>query len=167
MTSPTDAELVAAAQVGDAAALGALLQRHRAGMYAAVLGVLGWSPEAEDAVQDAALTALTRIGQLREPAAVGAWLRAIARNGARMRVRSATIPGEALPETLADRGPTPEQVLDRHALRNWVWTALRELSEPLQTVVLLRWFTDVTSYEQIAALCEVPVGTVRSRLSEA
>lgn len=46
-------------------------------------------------------------------------------------------------------------------------TAVGALSEPLQTAVLLRYFTQVTAYEQIAALCDVPVGTVRSRLSEA
>jgi RNA polymerase sigma-70 factor (ECF subfamily) len=44
---------------------------------------------------------------------------------------------------------------------------LESLSEPLQTVVLLRYFTEVRSYDQIAAACEVPVGTVRSRLHEA
>ena len=43
----------------------------------------------------------------------------------------------------------------------------QELSEPLQVVVLLRYFSDVSTYSQIAALLGVPVGTVRSRLNEA
>ncbi|WP_406319317.1 RNA polymerase sigma factor [Streptomyces sp. NBC_00118] len=47
------------------------------------LGLPGHGPDAEDAVQDATLTALRRIGDVRDPAAVGAWLRAIVRNIAR------------------------------------------------------------------------------------
>ena len=169
MTTPTDAELVLTARHGDDGALATLLERHRAGMHATALAVLGWSPDTEDVVQDAMLTAVARLGDLRDPAAAGAWLRALARNGARMRIRASGrvaftgMPAEDVPSV----EPTPEQVLEGHALRDWVWSALQELSEPLQTAVLLRYFTQVTAYEQIAALCGVPVGTVRSRLSEA
>lgn len=67
----------------------------------------------------------------------------------------------------SDGPPDPAEVLDRHALRNWVWTALEDLSPGLRLVTMLRYFTDVTSYEDIAALCATPVGTVRSRLSHA
>ncbi|SDO95947.1 RNA polymerase sigma-70 factor, ECF subfamily [Actinacidiphila guanduensis] len=63
--------------------------------------------------------------------------------------------------------PDPAEVLERHALRDWVWSALEDLSPALQLVTMLRYFTDVTSYEDMAALCAVPVGTVRSRLHQA
>lgn len=63
--------------------------------------------------------------------------------------------------------PDPAEILDRHALRDWVWSALEDLSPGLRLVTMLRYFTDVTSYEDIAALCAVPVGTVRSRLHQA
>ena len=53
------------------------------------------------------------------------------------------------------------------ALRDWVWSAVDGLSQPLREVVLLRYFTEVRSYAAIAALCGVPVGTVRSRLNQA
>ena len=56
--------------------------------------------------------------------------------------------------------------MDR-ALRDWLCSALAGLSEPLQLVVLLRYFTGVTSYAQIAAVCGIPIGTVRSRLNDA
>ena len=160
---------MAAARGGDAAGLGALLERHRPGMRAVALNLLGWRPDAEDVVQDAILVALARLGDLRDPAAAGPWLRAITRNAALMRLRSSGretalgLPADDLPAL----EPTPEDVLDNHALRDWVWSALAELSESLQVAVLLRYFTTVTSYEQIAAACEVPVGTVRSRLNQA
>ncbi len=165
----SDTDLVLAARGGDGGALASLLERHRAGMTATALAVLGWTPETEDVVQDAMLVGLTRLDQLRDPAAAGPWLRALVRNGARMQARSArreTVTGEVF-EHLPSRDPTPEEALDGLATQNWVRAAISRLSEPLQTVVLLRYFTAVSAYDQIAALCGVPVGTVRSRLSEA
>lgn len=166
-SSPSDAELVFRAQAGEAGALGLLLTRHQAGMRAVSLAVLGHGPDAEDALQDAMLVALRRIGDVREPAAVGAWLRMIVRNACRMRLRA---PREApLSEGLVPVSElaNPERTVEEHALRDWIWHAMEELSDPLRLTVMLRHFSGVTSYEQIAALCGVPVGTVRSRLSQA
>jgi RNA polymerase sigma-70 factor (ECF subfamily) len=166
---PGDGALVAAVRAGEPAALGLLLERHRAAMRAVAVSLLGWGPDAEDAVQDAMLVALRRIGDLRDPAAAGAWLQAVTRNGCRARLRRRADAGPAAhdPDTVPSTTAGPEQAVEEHALREWVWAALESLSEPLQTVVLLRYFTEVRSYDQIAAACEVPVGTVRSRLHEA
>ena len=60
--APADADLVVAAQHGDVEALGLLLARHKPTMRAVALSVLGYGPEAEDAVQDAALVALSARG---------------------------------------------------------------------------------------------------------
>lgn len=57
----SDAQLARAAQSGDAASLGVLLERHRAPLYALALRFLGYSSEAQDAVQDTFLTALRAI----------------------------------------------------------------------------------------------------------
>jgi RNA polymerase sigma-70 factor (ECF subfamily) len=134
-------------------------------MRAVALSLLGHGPDVDDVLQDAALVALRRIGDVRDPAAVGPWLRMIVRNACRMRLRvPAVVP---FTEEFASRAPTPEQVVEEHALRDWVWRAMEELSPPLRTAVMLRHFSGITSYEQIAAACEVPVGTVRSRLSQA
>ncbi|MGH3647469.1 MAG: RNA polymerase sigma factor [Micromonosporaceae bacterium] len=165
----SDAELVRGAQSGDAGCLGSLLQRHLAGMHAVALSILGAGPDAEDAVQDTMLVALRRITEVRDPGAVGAWLRTIVRNSCRMRLRRrrpAPLTDAVL--TVAVSGePTPEALLERQALRDWVWHALEELSEPLRLVTMLRYFSEVSSYQEIAAVCGVPVGTVRSRLCEA
>jgi Sigma-70, region 4 len=48
-----------------------------------------------------------------------------------------------------------------------VWCALSQLSEPLRLVALRRYFSDACTYQEIAALCDIPVGTVRSRLNQA
>ncbi|MEV5844026.1 sigma-70 family RNA polymerase sigma factor [Streptomyces sp. NPDC051985] len=181
---PTDEELTRRAQAGETAALGLLLARHQAPMRAVALSLLGYGPDAEDAVQDAALTALRRIGDVRDPAAVGAWLRAIVRNSSRMRLRAARDTPARL-ESLdrlhtCDDGLSyppyppypaqlthPERVVDQHAMRDWIWDALEQLPEPLRLVLMLRHFSGITSYQEIARACEIPVGTVRSRLNQA
>jgi RNA polymerase sigma factor (sigma-70 family) len=164
MMVPSDAELVASARAGDPAGLGALIQRHHASMLAVALAVLGHRPEAEDAVQDAAVTALARLSELRDPSAAGAWLRAIVRNNCAMILRRQR-PAAALDE-LAAAAANPEELLERHALQGWTLRALDALSEPLQLTLLLRYFTGLTAYEDIAAFSCVPIGTVRSRLAE-
>jgi RNA polymerase sigma-70 factor (ECF subfamily) len=160
-----DAELTRAAQRGEVAALGLLLERHEAGMRAVALSIPGPGPDAEDAVQGAALIAPRGIADVRDPAAVGPWLRMIVRNRCRGLLRDArpTAPLTALPPNLDD----PQQWLERHALRDWVWEAMDQLSPTLRLPFVLRHFSDgLTSYERIAEICAVPVGTVRSRLNQ-
>lgn len=180
LNAPTDEQLTRRAQAGETAALGLLLARHQAPMRAVALSLLGYGPDAEDAVQDAALTALRRIGDVRDPAAVGAWLRAIVRNGSRMRLRAAReTPGLDGLDHLHAHGfgqsyPSyppylshPERVVDQHAMRDWIWAAVEQLPEPLRLVLMLRHFSNITSYQEIAHACDIPVGTVRSRLNQA
>ncbi|MEO3807792.1 sigma-70 family RNA polymerase sigma factor [Sphaerisporangium sp. B11E5] len=163
----SDTELTLGAQAGDVAALGVLLARHQAGMRAVALSLLGHGPDADDAVQDAALVALRRIGDVRDPAAVGPWLRMIVRNACRTRLRAARTMWPVAESALPSTDATPEQTLERHALRDWIWHAVEELSPPIRMAVMLRYFsTGVTTYEQIATACGVPMGTVRSRLSQ-
>jgi RNA polymerase sigma factor (sigma-70 family) len=161
-----DADLTRSAQAGDVAALGTLLARHQSGMRAVALSLLGHSADVEDVLQDAAVTALRRIGDVREPAAVGAWLRMIVRNACRTRLRNTTYPLSVDEIALVSPDLTPEQALDHHALRDWIWSAMEELPTQTRLAIMLRHFsTSVTSYQQIADACGVPVGTVRSRLS--
>ena len=166
----SDAELVRAAQNGDAASLGLLLERHRAPMYTLALWMLGHGPEAQDTVQDAFLVALRKIDQLRDPEAVGAWLRAVVHNAcvSRLRRRRGEVPLDDV-SRYVERGSSEssvEETIDRLAMRDWVWTALSELSESLQATAMLRYFGSYTSYEEISAILGVPVGTVRSRLNQ-
>ena len=107
----SDAELTRAAQAGDAGSLGVLLARHEAGMRAVALGMIGYGPDTDDVVQDAALVAVRRITDVRNPAAVGPWLRAVVRNECRMRLRSRHVGdrgGEIL-SALPSEDPMPEE----------------------------------------------------------
>ncbi|WP_329361137.1 sigma-70 family RNA polymerase sigma factor [Streptomyces sp. NBC_00669] len=163
-----DAALTQAAQGGDTAALGVLLERHRAGMRAVALSLLGPGPDADDVMQDAALVALRRIVDVQDPEAVGPWLRMVVRNGCRSLLRASrrTLPVEQV--LLPPDDATPDQVLERQALCDWLREAVEQLPPVLRMPVVLRYFTTgATSYQQIADACAIPVGTVRSRLSRA
>lgn len=164
----SDTELTRAAQSGDTGSLGVLLARHEAGMRAVALGMIGYGPDTDDVVQDAALVAVLRITDVRNPAAVGPWLRAVVRNECRMRLRSRHVgdQGGEILSALPSDDPMPDQLIDRQMLQDWVWHAIEELSPSLRVVAMLRYFSDVSSYEQIAAVCGLPIGTVRSRLSQ-
>lgn len=153
------------ARGGDPQAFAVLVMRHRAVMIAVAAGVLGGGPEVEDVVQDASLVALTGLGQLRDPAAARGWLTGITRNLARARLRR----GIPLPVDLSvvAAGDDPWVQLEQASLRDWVWAAIGGLSQPLQDVIVLRYFSGVGSYAAMAAALGVPVGTVRSRLHQA
>jgi len=165
---PTDAELAVAARGGDCACLGLLLERHRARLYAAALRVLGYGPEAEDAVHDTFLIALRHIGGLKDPQAVVGWLHIVLHRCCLRQLRRRR--GEILTADVPDRPDeraSIEERLEKVALREWVWDALRKLPEPLQATAMLRYFGSYQTYEELAAILAVPIGTVRSRLSEA
>ena len=161
----SDAGLVHSALGGDMASFSALLDRYRASLYARALAYLARPEDAADAVQETFLLALTRLGQVRDPEAVGGWLHAVLRSVCAMELRS-RIGRVTVAEIDADV-PAAQDAVGQLALRDWVWAALEDLPEPLRLVTLLRFFGGGHSYAEIAQLCGVPVGTVRSRLHQA
>jgi len=162
----SDAELGSLARDGDVQALAGLLERCRPSLYATAVGLLGNRADALDAVQDTFVIALVRLGELRHPGAARAWLRTVLRNVCLMRIRQRReIPAARV--ELPDVLPGPEEALENHAMREWVWHALDSLSADEQLAIMLRHFTRCTSYAAIAHVTAVPVGTVRSRLNRA
>ncbi len=170
MDSLSDGDLVLAAQAGDVASLGLLFERYRVSLHALALGIVGYGPQAQDAVHDTFLIALRRLDTLHDPGAVGGWLHAVTRNVCLETLRRASrlVPLDALPHR--DLIPAAEASLDEQidqlALKEWVWTALSTLSETLRVTAMLRYFGSRSSYEEIALVLGVPVGTVKSRLSQ-
>jgi RNA polymerase sigma factor (sigma-70 family) len=160
----SETELGSRACAGDVQALAALLERNRASLYATAMRLLGSRADALDAVQDTSLIALARVSELRDSGAARAWLHAVIRNVCLMQLRQQReLPyGEVEPPGTV---PDPEEVLAQHALREWVWRALETLPAEEQLAVILRYFSRCESYDAIARLTAVPIGTVRSRLN--
>jgi RNA polymerase sigma factor (sigma-70 family) len=86
----SDADLVARARRGDAAAFGELVDRHKTAVYRAALAALGSPADAEDAAQDAFISAYQRLASFRGDASFKTWLLSIAWNQALNRRRSRT-----------------------------------------------------------------------------
>lgn len=161
-----DAELGGLARAGDVQAFAALFERCRPSLYAVAVRTLGSRADALDAVQDTCVAALSRVGELRDAGAARAWLHAVLRNVCLMRIRRRReVPVAEV--RLTDVVPGPEAALEHHVMREWVWQALDGLSPDERATVLLRYFSRSSSYEAIARITGVPVGTVRSRLNRA
>jgi RNA polymerase sigma factor (sigma-70 family) len=168
LTAESDGELASAAQRGDTAAFAVVTERHRGVLRATAISLLGYVDEVDDAVQDAVLIAFRRLPELRDPEAIGPWLKAIVRNVCLMQLRARTPLPVAEPELLLPPTgePRPDEALERAGSRDWVWHAVTRLSAPIREVVLLRYFTRFSSYDQIAQLCDIPLDTVGSRLRD-
>jgi len=130
------------------------------------------SDDAEDAVQEAVLRALRYFHTLRSEGDARAWFLTIvrrecyaSRGGARPRVP--TVPYESASHLqLADSAPSPEDAAHRSLVLARVDAAVAALPERLRTTLILREVQQC-SYEEIALVTEVPIGTVMSRLSRA
>jgi RNA polymerase sigma-70 factor (ECF subfamily) len=177
----TDADLVARARQGDSAAFGELIDRHRTAVYRAARAALGGHAEAEDAAQDAFLAAYRRLGTFRGDASFKTWLLTIAWHQAINRRRTLTrvlrrivggipahaeeAPDAALAMVAAD-GPSPEAAAALEELRRAARAAIRALTPKLRDALLLAQSGEY-SYEEIAAMVNAPIGTIKWRVSEA
>jgi RNA polymerase sigma factor (sigma-70 family) len=144
-----------------------LLERYRPSLYAAALAMVHDRDDALDLVQETCTVAVARLGSIRDPEAVGGWLRTVLRNACLMHLRRDRNEVLADHTESAARAPGPEQALDDQTLRDWIWTALDTMAEEERLTLILRHFTRCCSYRAISELTGVPVGTVRSRLNRA
>jgi RNA polymerase sigma-70 factor, ECF subfamily len=176
----TDAELVERARSGEAAAFGELVDRHRSAVYRAALAALGSAADAEDAAQEAFLTAYRRLATFRGEASFKTWLLTIAWHQAINQRRSlkrwwrlVVRPGA---DDSGDRGHveddfpscdrSPEDALGDARLERDIETAIRRLPPKLRDPFLLAQSGDY-KYEEIGAMLRTPVGTIKWRISEA
>ncbi len=173
--------LIERARNGDAEALDHLIRRHQQQVFAVALRMLGDRDEAQDVAQDVFVRAYQGLGGFRQEAKLSTWLIAITMNLCRNRrrwwarrrrviVASLDEPLEhgegTLGHQVEDPAPRPSAVAQSRERQQQLAAALAQLDEPSRAVVVLR---DVQgyAYEEIAQVLEIPVGTVRSRLSRA
>ncbi|MGE5674289.1 MAG: RNA polymerase sigma factor [Mycobacterium leprae] len=170
MAKPWEAT-VRAAQNGDSRAFAALVHDFSDYVYHIAYSVLWQAEDAEDVAQESFLKAYTSLGQLREAGAFATWLARIAVNLARDRLRRRgeaslldDLPPDA-PELVAPTGPPDEWLVARET-QAAVQAAIAALPNYYRTPLLLRVRAGLT-YEEIAAVLAIPIGTVRSRIHAA
>lgn len=164
-----DADLVAAAQGGDRAALDQLLRRHYDKIHAVCRRVAGGSRDADDACQEALIKIARSLPRFDGRSSFSTWAYRIATNASldelRKRQRRPLLltvdedGSQAEPvDPLADR--TLTSIDDRLAIDE----AFNELPDDYRAAVVLRDVVDL-DYAEIADVLDVPVGTVKSRIA--
>jgi RNA polymerase sigma-70 factor, ECF subfamily len=163
--SPTDDELVAAAQAGDRDALDALLRRHLDLIHGICSRLAGNPADAADATQEALIAIVRGLPRFDRRAAARTWMYRVATNACLDELRRrGRRPRLGLDDTMAER-PDPAPSLDRSVTdRLTLDDALDRLPEEFRVAVVLR---DVQGmdYAQIAEVLQIPIGTVRSRIA--
>src|SRR5246127_437552 len=155
-----------------------VIAHHSARFRRIALGHLNNVADAEDAVQDALLSALTHFHQFRGQARMSTWLTTIVINSARMTLRRRSTAVEVasnetqgqrdlpLEATVSDMRPGPEEAYRDREIAETLAHATSRLSPALRTTFQLRDI-DGLSIRETADLLGVPTGTVKARLARA
>lgn len=164
MSGASDGALLDAHLAGDPDAFGDLFRRHRDVLWAVALRTTGNPADAEDALQDAMVSALRAVSRFERRSAVRTWLYRIVVNAGLDRLRrSAAHPTDPLPEhDPVERTEPFGQVEDRTDLL----AALATLNPDQRAAVVLVDMEGLPVAEA-AEVLEVPVGTVKSRCARA
>jgi RNA polymerase sigma-70 factor (ECF subfamily) len=170
-----DGRLIEGLRAGDNAAYEALLGRFQEPVFNLVSRLMKDTGEACDVVQEVFLKVFRKIDSFRGDSSLKTWIYRIAVNEAhnhgrwngRHRRQEVGLEGDEdsrrYCDILAAPGGSPfDYVLDRERHR-LVEAALAELSPSFRSVVVLRDVEDL-SYEEIAEILDVPLGTVKSRI---
>ena len=165
--------LVARLRAGDEDAFREIVDAYRDRIITVVARVAGPGADAEDLAQDAFLKAFAALDRFDGRSALFTWLYRIAVNTARdwidHRRRRPTIPLEGAfgpGAEPADSGELPAQAAERSERQLAVRAALERLPEPFRTTLILREL-EGHSYEDVAAILGISIGTVESRLFRA
>ena len=173
-TEPTDHQLVIRVQKGDKRAFDLLVLKYQYKVHAIVARFIRDSDEVRDVVQEAFIKAYRALPKFRGDSQFYTWLYRIAVNTAKnyLVARSRRPPSSDVDlddaeyysgsDQLKDVS-SPENQLFRDELEAVINQAIVELPEDLRTAVTLREYEGL-SYEDIAAVMDCPVGTIRSRI---
>ena len=135
--------------------------------YACGYAVLGDYCLAEDAAQDAFISAWQKLGQLRQPEAFPGWFRRIVLTECNRRLRGQELQTTSLEGLdLRAANPDPQAAFEQDELTRAAFAAIKKLSLNERIVVLL-FYVNEHSQKDISAFLNVPLTTVAKRLYSA
>jgi len=179
-STAVDLALVRRAQAGDDQAFGQLIERNRRAVYRAAYAALGSTADADDVAQETFVAVYQKLQGFRGDASFRTWLLAIAWRKALDRRRSLgrwirltmthgrsnDDEGPALIEQLPAPEQTQEEAVAGDQLQRTLKQLIASLPRKLRDAILLAGSGEY-SYQQIGSMLDVPVGTVKWRVSEA
>ena len=180
-TETTDEELVESLKRGDEEAFVERMRRYKGRVFAAAYRYLGNYEDAADVVQEVFVKVYRHIGSYSARAKLYTWIYRIAVNTSVNKLRTRKRRGEDMAESLdklkeeggpvpvaasVNPGPDPLETLERKELASLLQTKLDALPEHYRLVFVLRELQQF-SYQEIAEMTDLPIGTVKSRLNKA
>ena len=167
-TLEDETALIEQAQHGDRNAFGELVSRYYPGVVRVVYRLCGDAGLAEDMAQEAFLRGWINLPSFRPQSSLRNWLYRIAVNATLDVLRrrpEETLEDEAV-QMSPDQAAGPETTLIEKERVALLQQAMRSLPEAARSVLVLREYGGL-SYQEIASVLDVPVGTVMSRLNYA
>ena len=170
----SDEALLSSSLDGNMVAFDLLVDRYYERIYGYLNRFLKDSDMAEDLLQETFLRVWKKRGEFRNIASFSTWIYTIAGNLARSEwrrrkrwrmLRLGPSDNEDDPDfELADEGAGPDRVVEGRLAAAELLDEVAKLPERYRQVVILRDVQEL-SYEEIAGIVQVPVGTVKSRLN--
>lgn len=170
-----DGELARRCASGDEEAWTVLVGRFRRKVWNVAYQFTGRADEAEELTQDIFMHLLSALRTFDASGSLPAWLQRVARNYAidhyrrRRRERSMVVDGEESEELVAvardtTGGNDPHRTLEEKDLAAFLRQVIDRLPSELGQAVILRDLQGMT-YEDMASVLEIPLGTVKSRIN--
>ena len=174
-------ELLEKARKGDGNAFGELVSGYESMIFNVVMGLVRNYEDAQDVTQNALFKAYRSLGSFRGECRFSSWLYRIAVNAAKDYLRSSARhphvslddggeddEGDPQPMQIADESLSgkPEAAAEINETQMIVRRALARISEQHRKILILRDMEGY-SYEEIAEMLEIELGTVKSRISRA
>jgi RNA polymerase sigma-70 factor (ECF subfamily) len=172
-----DIRVVERLRAGDLATMTAVMQQNNHALWRIARSILRHESEADDAVQDAYVSAFTHLADFRGESSLYTWLARITMNEAlrRLRRRRPTADLDGLADSMAvdhahattpPAAANPEHAAARREIRRIVEQAIDALAPPFRVVFVMRAIEQM-SVEETAAQLGIPAATVKTRLHRA
>ena len=161
---------IQSARNGDQAAFGQLVIKYQKRVYALTVRMCPTPELAEEAAQEAFLSAWQGLPFFRGDSAFSTWLYRLASNACvdllrkEGRHQGPSLDDEAVSAEVPDTRPMPEAAAEQKELRAQIEAGLRTLSPEHREVLILREIQQL-SYDEIADALSLDLGTVKSRIS--
>ena len=170
----TDDELIERVRAGNQSHFGVLIDRYHRRLFCVALRILKNDAEAEDALQDAYVLALTRLDQFAGRSSFFTWMARITMNEAFTRIRcrqrvqrlAAAMESPANLHRLFAPVETPEQGVIRRELDSVLQSGVRTLPEHYRTVFAMRDLDELSTFETARSL-GVSEECIKTRLHRA
>jgi RNA polymerase sigma-70 factor (ECF subfamily) len=162
-----DVTLVKRCQAGDESAAAQIFENYKNLVYQTAFLILDSRDDAEDVLQEVFIQAYRSLGKYDQAkGALSTWLHRITVNRCLNWRRRWKFFGVSLDETSENALQAPVISADQRAEIEALRQSVRKLSLKLRTVLILRYYWDL-SYAELSEILDLPLGTVKSRLNQA